>query len=99
MYPGNVIFAAGSIRAATGGTFAKPVCSQVAVFNPEQPTRIIIGETNPGTPVARSEWQKEMATTTLTAALNDGTGRTLAMRPIKTEPLAGADRCQFAFRP
>jgi hypothetical protein len=97
LYPGTVIFAGSRIPAVEGGTRAKPLCSQVTVFNPNQPTRFIMVMTL-GTAVTRSEYQREMATTTLTAALNDGTGRTLAMKPIKTEPLAETDRCQFSYR-
>jgi len=98
LYPATVLLRLGFLQAMTSGTFANPVCSSVLAINPDQPTRIVIGESNKGTPMTQAEWQKEMATTTLTAAPSAGIEGTLPMTPIKTEALTTVEgSCQFTI--
>lgn len=92
MHPGNVLIRLGQIEAATSlgiGHAILPTCTTVTSFNPRQPTRIVVVE-NSETGVTRAAWNRQMATTRLTAILNPDAirhfgGITLHLTPIETE--------------
>jgi hypothetical protein len=97
LYPGSVLLRLGTVRAVVSGGVSNPVCGDITAINSDQPTRIVIGETTGGTQMTLAEWQKDMATTALTATLGDGPGWKVPLMPVKTEALQPAeDSCQFA---
>ena len=96
LFDGTVLLRLGFLQAKTSGTQGAPVCGSVSALNPAQPTRIVIGESNPGTPMTRAEFEREMATTTLTATLSAFPAWTLPMTPIRTEAATTVQgSCQF----
>jgi hypothetical protein len=86
-HPGDALIRVGIIEAATSRT--PPTCVQVSSINPRQATRIVVVEASEAG-ITRAAWNHEVATWKLTAKLIDvAGGKTLSLRPIRTEALTG----------
>ena len=90
-HPGDALIRVGIIEAAKSLNPSRtpPTCVQVSSINPRQATRIVVVEASEAG-ITRATWNHEVATWKLTAKLIDvAGGKTLSLRPIRTEGLTG----------
>jgi hypothetical protein len=90
-HPGDALIRVGIIEAARSLNPSRtpPTCVEVSSINPRQATRIVVVEASEAG-ITRATWNHEVATWKLTAKLIDvAGGKTLSLRPIRTEALTG----------